>query len=64
MLRRATHLVLFLFNVAFAGMALFFIFRGGVVSTDSPDLAYADFIAILLTALAVMMAVAAFVVAI
>lgn len=64
MLRRAAQILFWLSQVGFAVLALYFIFQGGVQRADSPPIAYGDFIAILLTALAVMMAVAAFFVAI
>jgi hypothetical protein len=52
-----------LLNIAFAIMALYFIFRGGVVTPASQPLEYKDFVSILLTALGVMIAVAALFVA-
>jgi hypothetical protein len=53
-----------LFNLAFAVLAVFFIFRGGVKSNPSNGLEYKDFISILLTGLSVMIAIGAIFIAV
>jgi hypothetical protein len=63
MLWRAGQVLLTLFNIAFAIMALYFIFKGGVSTSESPGLEWKDFVTILLTALAVMIALSAIFVA-
>lgn len=64
MFRRSCWVVLVLFNVAFAIMALYFIFKGGVVTPASASLEYKDFVAILLTGLGVMIALGALLIAV
>jgi hypothetical protein len=56
---RAFQVLLTIFNLGFAVMALYFIFKGGVKTPHSEHLEYKDFVTILLTALAVMIAIAA-----
>jgi hypothetical protein len=52
-----------LFNIAFAILAVYFIQKGGVITPQSQALDYKDFVTILLTGIAVMIAVGAVAVA-
>lgn len=61
---RVGNVCLLAFNLAFAVLALFFIFRGGVKADPSAGLEYKDFISILLTGLSVMIAIGAIFIAV
>lgn len=56
---RAGRVFLLFFNISFAVMALYFIFKGGVRVLPDQSLEYKDFISILLTGLSVMIAIGA-----
>jgi uncharacterized membrane protein YidH (DUF202 family) len=61
---RVGNFCLLIFNLAFAVLALFFIFRGGVKTDPSAGLEYKDFVSILLTGLSVMIAIGAIFIAV
>jgi uncharacterized membrane protein YidH (DUF202 family) len=61
---RAGQIGLLVFNISFAVMALYFIFKGGTKTDASSGLEYKDFVSIMLTALSVMIALGAIFVAI
>src|SRR4051794_14140465 len=56
---RAFQVLLTIFNIAFFWMAKFFIWKGGVTTPHSEPIEYKDLVAILLTGIAVMIAIAA-----
>jgi flagellar basal body-associated protein FliL len=60
---RTLQVLLTLFNIAFAILAVYFIQKGGVITPQSQALDYKDFVTILLTGIAVMIAVGAVAVA-
>ena len=63
MLRKAFAIVWFLFTAAVAVIALYIIWKGGFRHVETQGIEYKDFISILLTALGVMIALAALLVA-
>lgn len=56
---RVARMMLLIFNLAFAILALYFIYQGGVKTEASQGLEYKDFVSILLTGLSVMIAIGA-----
>jgi hypothetical protein len=64
MLRKAAFAVLTLANVSLALLMTYYLFRGGVITPASAPLEYKDFVAILLTALGVMIALGALLIAV
>lgn len=64
MLWRGFQVLLTVFNLAFAVLAMYFIMKGGVVTPESAGLDWKDFVTILLTALTVMVAIGALFIAV